>query len=289
MKERLRPAEEGFYELTGAGLRAVERRDFKGARGLFVQALNKARSVDDRRGELLSLINLARVSVALGDYKGARAYLNEAAPLAEHIKDPENLSEVYATLSKVEYYDGTVEEALVYIDKAIELDKGIRSKTLGAKLNMRGFLYMRSGRTGEAERVFAEAVEVNRREGADLELANSYRALASLREDADPEGALELYKKAHAIDSTLGDPEKIAMDLILMAEADTKLGRTEEAAFLFERAYRVSSSASLEERALYAADRLIPLLKELGRTDEAAVYEEMKKRFSDYQNPSEYR
>ncbi len=267
-------------DFAGAGFRAAEAGDYEGARGLFSRAVDEARRVDDRRGELLSLINLARVSLVLGDYKGARSYLSDAISLAVHTGDSKNLSESYATLSKVSYYDGTVEEALDYIERAIELDRKNGSVDTGAKLNMKGLLYMRSGREAEALTVLNEAVEANRKAGADLELANSYRALAALRAPLDAEAALELYTKAHAMDSALGDPRKIAVDLRGMADANLLLGRLEEAAFLFERACMVSINASLYEDALENIEKLISVLTDMGRLEEAGRYREIREKIT---------
>ncbi|MBI5345194.1 MAG: tetratricopeptide repeat protein [Deltaproteobacteria bacterium] len=178
------------------GIKAFAKGDYGRALDRFKEALRIERAIDDRPGEVRALINLGRVFTALGHLESAELYLNDGVTLAGTLKGEERLSaEALSTLAKVEYLRGRQQASLDDIEKALSLDSrlGIAS---GERLNLKGVIYARAGRLGEAKEALNSALLLNIREKDAVEAANSYRTMAEIKEaEADLPGAMSLEKQ----------------------------------------------------------------------------------------------
>ncbi|MBI5562616.1 MAG: hypothetical protein HY894_07190 [Deltaproteobacteria bacterium] len=248
--------------LRAEGVEAAVAGDAARSRAAFASALKSDRAIDNRGGEVVDLINLGRVSLALGDVEGAKGYSGEAVSLASALGDVKDLSEAYATLAKAEYASGGIDgagSAIRHIDMALSLDKRDRAGD-GAKMNVKGGALIAAGRAVEAEAVLNEALKSNL-EGRDaMETGNSYRALAGTRVLGGRDGdALADYRKAYEYDRAIGAGAKIAADLRAIAALQMKAGQTAEAGFSLKRLYAVADAGNLTDEALFALDNLIKL------------------------------
>lgn len=259
-------AEVEAARITHAGVEAASSGDYLWAAEKFRQAVKIHRSVDNRRGEIENSVNLARVLIKLKALGEAEAVLVSAINLATETQETDLLPEVLATLAKLKYLSNDAPGALKLVEKAIVMDTGRARATLGGRLNLKGVILIGQGRRDEAFEVLTEALALNSRYNMKVELANSYRALAELTD------SLEYFEKALDLDRTSGDTAKIALDLRAMGEAYVKLGRTGEAPFYLDRAYRVYLDAGMHDGALESLALLIHAHRELGEDDKARYY-----------------
>lgn len=277
-KEKKPSAWEKAVDASMRGSEAFANRDYAVALVRFETSLELDRSVDNRQGELVDLINIARVYIALADYKNAGDRIEKAITLARSLNDNRKLAEAYATYSKARWMAGDSQAALTEINKAILLHAkdGINS---GGLLNLKAELLIDpnggvdSGNVEKAEELLFTALSLNKREDNAAETANSYRALARIGEIRKTwNDALAFYSRAYDIDKPAGDPVKITIDLMGMAVCNLALKRPDEAVFLFERAYIVSANAGLTARTIESLDKLIVTYKEMGNAEKAGFY-----------------
>lgn len=263
-------------EANTAANEAYAGRDFKRALDKFNESLRINRSIDNRAGELLDLINIGRTNIAIGDHEGASTSLEDAVRLALSARDEKNLSEAYATLAKADYMAGNTGAALDHLEEALAIDSRSGFKS-GARLNQKGFIYARLGRYEEAASIIKAALEVNNQEGNGMEAANSHRGLAGLyaRQGRD-DLAMEHFARSYEIDKAHGDSKKIAHDLSGMAGLHLKAGRPEEAVFLFERSYVVNLSAGLERDAVSDLDKVVEIYKAMGNGEKTELFTKVR-------------
>ena len=275
-KEKKPSAWEKAVDASMRGSEAFANSDYAAALVRFEISLELDRSVDNRQGELVDLINIARVYIALADYQNAGDRIEKAITLARSLNDNRKLAQAYATYSKVRWMAGDSHAALTEINKAISIHAkdGINS---GGLLNLKAELLIDSGMAEKAEELLFTALSLNKREDSAAETANSYRALARVGEFKKTwNDALAFYSKAYDIDKPAGDPVKITIDLMGMAGCNLALKRPDEAVFLFGRAYIVSANAGLTARTVESLDKLIITYKEMGNAEKADFYSRIR-------------
>lgn len=263
-------------EANRTGADAYARGEYSRALDKFLESLRINRSIDNRAGEVLDLINIGRVYTSLGHYKDAVNFLNDSVRLGVSLKDDKMLSEAYATLAKADYLGGDSVAALDHIAESIQLDEklGIRS---GAKLNLKAVIFIETERRSEAAEALKSALALNKSSKDELEIANSCRAIAEIhRFEGRHDDAFEYFKMAYDIDKNTGDSKKIALDLERMAELHLKAGRNNDAIFLFERSYIVNLNSGYIGRAVQTLDLLIDACRISGNDDKAVRYSKMR-------------
>jgi len=275
-KKKASPIQIKSSEMKAAGVDAYGLGDYAGARSAFAEALRLDRSVDNREGELLDLINLARVAVVTGVYDDARAWLADAVALAQFLKDDKNLSEAYATLAKAGYLTGNHDAAWTHIEAAIAIDRraGVKS---GARLNLKAAILTASGKPAEAKSILNDALKLNAGGGDVVETANSYRALAEadIREGSDAT-ALDYYQRAYETSREAGDNSRLAADLVSISSLQMKTGRAADALFSLSRLYAVASASGMAREAAWALDGLISINEAAGSMDKGAFYRKLR-------------
>ncbi|MBE9527902.1 MAG: tetratricopeptide repeat protein [Proteobacteria bacterium] len=274
--------EEGSYlhvraeEARAVGVEAYTKGNYSSALQSFDSALKIDRAVDDRAKEVVDLINIARVSIAIGDMEAAEAYLDDAVNVSLEANLIESLGSAYATLAKVEYLTGRHDSALAHIEESIEADRGHGIQS-GAALNLMGAILAEGGRFTEAKSVLARALKLNKVNKDGLELANSYRSLGLLHNlMKSHDKAIEQYRHAYDLDTRAGNSAKIAVDLSSMAALHHKLGRLNKAAYLLERSYIVNLNGGRTIDALGNLTFLIETYSKLGKTDKVHYFARIK-------------
>ncbi len=263
-------------EMNISGIEATKRGDYATAKRAFTSALELNRSVDNRDGELTNLINLSRVHISLGEYDMAEDYLNQASRLAVRVKDVEKESEIYLTLAKLYYLTDRTDDALELVERAIRIDRIHGHRSIGVGLNIKASIHIKNGKIDEAMETLKEAMRFNRKYGLEMELANSYRALAEIKASVDTKKAMDLYRNAYRIDRLLGDPIKISKDLEGMAWIYFREGYLDDAVFLMERVYMVNLYGGRKKRVVSSLDDIISIYEEMGDEEKVLFYRRIK-------------
>ncbi len=242
-----RPSEtqEAALAWNERGRAAYARGDYTQALANYKEALAINRSVEDVEGIARELVNLATVHRRLGERDKANAALDEIlAPGGIPFTGAQRAESTYQ-LALYAAEDGDGARARTLGEQAAALCAGCAAE--GAIRNFLAGLRLDAGDASGAREHARRALDLNRRLSDKTEEANSQRLLAdtALRLK-DFAAAATGYQEALALDKVLGQPHKIAADLLGLGEAALAQGRQREAADYFQRARAVAEVAGLE-------------------------------------------
>ncbi len=251
-----RPSEtqEAALAWNQRGQAAFMRGDYAQALTNYKEALALNRSVEDVEGIARELVNLATVHRRLGERDKANAALDEIlAPGGIPFTAAQRAEATYQ-LALYAVEDGDAARARTLGEQAAVLCTGC--VTEGAIGNFLAGLKLVAGDVAGAREQARRALEHNRRLGDKAEEANSQRlqADAALRLK-DFAVATAGYREALTLDKALGQPHKIAADLLGLGEAALAQGRNREAADYFQRARAVAEVADLDALRRQAEER----------------------------------
>lgn len=259
-------------EASASGTAAYANGDFAKAAVRFGESLRINRSVDNRAGELVDLINIGRAKVELGDTRAAVAMLEDALRLAASLSDEAALSEGHATIAKAYQLAGDSPSALDHIEQSILIDARLGRRS-GVALNLKGLIYLSAGRRQEAGPILVEALKLNTDADDSVQAANSMRALAGFeRESGDLKAAYAYLERAYKADKSTASSGRIALDLEMMADIRVIEGRYSDGAFLYERSYLVSLSNGQTSKAISNIEKLIKTYTDIGDVEKARFY-----------------
>lgn len=227
------------------GRAAYARGDYAQALAHYREALALNRSVEDVDGIARELVNLATVHRRLGERAKADAALDEIlAPGGIPFTSAQRAEATYQlALHAAEDGDGARARSLG--EQAAGLCSGCAAG--GAIGNFLAGLKLGAGDAVGAREQARRALDINRRLGDKSEEANSQRLLADAALHLkDLAAAAAGYQEALMLDKALGQPHKIAADLLGLGEATLAQGRGREAADYFQRARAVAEVAGLE-------------------------------------------
>lgn len=278
-KAILPPAQEEAANLNQRGIELVEKGDISRALAEFQGALKLNRTIDNRKGVAIALLNIGRVYLESERYADARGVLEEAVSVPESIGDKQLMAEGYATTGKYHYATGNDLKAVEFLERAIELDRKEDHKTIGGRLNVLGLVYLRNGKVKEAEGIFKEALLNNMDSGNRIEIANSYRGMGdTLEAKGLLKEAEDQFQKALSSDKLTRNSRKIAIDLARLGNFSLKGKYHKEALDYFMRAYDVNLNSDHRAAAARDIDNIIKVYKETGEIDKARFYEGEKER-----------
>lgn len=286
------PVEKPYYvseihDLISRAEKAYERRDFERSISLYKEALQKSRLIQDDRTSGIILINLSRILSSQNRVEEAKRSIETARELLKRNREIKifwgDIREAGVDGITLEglFEELDFEEARVKFIGNEELEgianslrHLIDSKNNSIKirsLNLLARVYLRQGKLEEAEPLILESLKLNSGFSR-TEEANSYRILGEIYLNKisgvagenecsplcrDQTGSAESYLlRALSIDRELGLPEKIGLDMELLARLYKKTGQVERAKDYFIRSLEIW-------RGLGDDERIKELLKEL--------------------------
>lgn len=257
---------------------AMNKGRYQVALKIMEDALILHRSIDDRTGEAIDLINIGRIFLGIGQYGEAEDRFNRALEIAISDKSDIMLSETYASIGKLHNLRGNNKQAIEVLEMAIGIDRKMGHNMLGSRLNLIGIAFGKEGRYDEARVALKEALKINQGNGLEMEVANSYRNFGDLSfEEKRHQEAKGYFIKALEIDKRRGYSAKIGADLKALAEIEIIKSNFIDAIPLFERAYKVHLNAGMSELAIENLDRLIATYRDLGDEGMVDIYQREKK------------
>lgn len=234
--------QEQAIEFNRHAQHAFLRGEYQVAAGLYESALQLDSAIENVDGIAVNLLNLAKVNLALGKPESARQYLDSLLQDKALQYPPKHLAAAAAQYGILSLQAGDVVAAKTWTDKASTYCAS-DCKLSGVIANLRANIAIRLSDAEQAVYWGERAVAANKDESR-IEYANALRLLAQARLlKQEFSAALPLLDEALVIDKTLGLPEKIQLDLSLLAQAQDKLGRMEAATLYRERAARIAPTA----------------------------------------------
>lgn len=234
--------QEQAIDLNQKAERAYLRGEYSAASDLYVKALQLDVAIENVGGISANLLNLAKVSAVMGKMDMAQRYLDrllQDAALQYPVSHKASAALQYGSL-RLRSGDGA--GAAAWADKAAEYCVS-DCALAGSIANLKANIAIHANDVEHAK-YWGERAVASNKAGAQVEYANALRLFAHaklLGQEAG--GALPILEEALAIDKRLGIPEKIRLDLELLAEAHDKLGKAELAAQYRERSARVAAAS----------------------------------------------
>lgn len=233
--------QEQAIELNQRAQRAFMRGEYQTADGLYGDALKFDIAIENADGIAINLLNLARVNLVLERPKIAQMYLDRILKDKALQYSAAHLAAASVQYSLLRLWAGDVTSAMSWADKASEYCVS-DCKLSGVIANLRANIAIQSNDAEQALYWSGHAVSSNKN-GSKIEYANALRLHGQAKMmKQEFEASLSILDEALSIDKALGLPEKIRQDLILLAQANDKLGRHESAAQYRERAARVAAT-----------------------------------------------
>jgi tetratricopeptide (TPR) repeat protein len=231
----------------------------------FREALRLSASIDNRDDMALGLLNMARLERRSGSAGAARTDIDRAMDLAPPASP--FYGELAFEKARILQTSGSLAEATEWARKALGL---AGQEERAGRQNLLARLLLQLGDRKEAESLAREALETSRAEGSRVEEANAHRLLGDILAAAGTDAAaMESYEKALAIDRELGVGEKVARDLLLVAERAEAATFTDRALDYYRRSAGASRAGGDRAAAAEALRRAGRMLERTGKKDEA--------------------
>ena len=261
------------------GVLAVEAQKYDKALVEFQTALKLNTSVDNQKGIAINLLNLGRLYLLMERFDDAKTTFDKVVNIGIGLNNQFILSEGYASLGRYYYMTGNNKDAIDNMEKAAAIDRKQSYHTLGNRLNIMGMAYKADNKPEEAEKVFNDALKLNKGYDMEADIADSLRGLGDIWvEKGDYKKAGELYENALAIDKKLGLSAKISIDLSNLGILSLRENNTKKALDFFLRAYAVDSSRGNDKRTLKLLDKIMDIYTALGDKNSAEAYSLEKER-----------
>jgi tetratricopeptide (TPR) repeat protein len=241
--EEIRSArQEQATEFNQRAQRAFQRGEYQAAADLYGRALQLDVAIENVNGIAINMLNLARINHVLGKDELAERYLNSLLEdKALHYAQAQ-LAAAAVQKSLLRLQQNDVAGATTWADKSAEYCVADCALS-GVIDNARASIALRGDDADKALH-WSERASSENKNASPLEYANSLRLTASARlMKNEHEVAMRLLEEALTIDKSLGLPEKIRQDLLLMAQAQEKLGHADQAAQYRDRAARIAMAA----------------------------------------------
>lgn len=183
------------------------------AQKLLQEALRLASSLDDLNGQIMTLLNQARLARHNKSPQAAAQYVDQALRLAAGTA---GYADAAQEKSLQELGAGRFELATRWADTALISEQGNLS---GRRYNLLARIALLKGDTSGAAHQAELALSHNRGDGQELERANSLRILGKIKAQAGQfEKAEEMLQEALMLDKQQAVPSRIAADLDALAE-----------------------------------------------------------------------
>jgi CHAT domain-containing protein/tetratricopeptide (TPR) repeat protein len=155
--------------LENLGATHLLRGDAEVALGIFAQALDLSRSLDDEHGESRALRRIGEAYFTLGELDLAEQYLQQALPLAERTNEARTREAVLRNLGNVAYSRRDYEAALGFHRRALEASVSVSDRAYLQVLVTKDLIAL--GRPAEARAAAAEGHSVAASSGSERLLA----------------------------------------------------------------------------------------------------------------------
>jgi len=179
------------------------------------QALELARRIDDREGEVVSLNNIGIGYYLFADYDLALERYTASLELAEEIGYEEGIASALNNIGILHYVWGDYDRSLEHYSRVLEIRKSIGGRMEIAKgYNNLGTVYFATGRYEEALRYFTESLAMYEELGDEKLVASSLSNIGELYFKWERfDEALEALERAMAIEERIDDKSGLALCL----------------------------------------------------------------------------
>jgi tetratricopeptide (TPR) repeat protein len=215
--------------LNDLGNMALQRLQLDEARSYLEESLTLRTETGNRLREGATLSNLGGLAMLGGQLEEAEAYFEESLAIARETGDRDGEGITMNDLGDVALSRGRLEEAQRHYESALTILPEVGHRRVeGITLSNLGQLAQDRGSPDEAQAYYEQALAIAREVQDLLGESNRLTALGNLAQDQEHWEDAEHYFRA-ALDRDLGNPRKVAVDLIDLADVLEAQGHRSEA------------------------------------------------------------
>jgi len=230
-------------DMNERALASAEKGYTADAQKLLQDALKLASALDNRDGQILTLLNQSRLARHSGEAHQAALTLEQA--MAQSVG-----TFYYADVAQEKSLQELAVDHLDEAERWAEIARGAEQKNLvGRRLNLLARILLKKNNLREADRFAEQALSATSDVGLELEHANSLRILGIIQSRMGQwDKAEKLLQKALVLDRQEAAPAKIASDLEALAELAALKKETDRQQEYLQRAKRVRESSQLRKK-----------------------------------------
>ncbi|WP_148256644.1 AfsR/SARP family transcriptional regulator [Kribbella flavida] len=237
----------------------------------YAEALQLADAAGHRHGKMAALHGRGLVHGILDRNDEGLRDLMKALDLADELGNPAGMLDALNGLSWIHGKRGEVAQAMVYNERALEIARSVRHRSLGKLLSAAGHHHLRQGDPARAMGMFEQALQEARTNG---NRHNELRCLDGLAEShrllGDLSAAADCYHNALQLARELGSPNWELEAHQGIGRLELALGHAEEALVRHQQALDVASALCQPVDQARAHDGLAHALEKLGDVEGAA-------------------
>lgn len=212
----------------------------------YREALRLFRAVDDRRGEITTLVTIGSVAAALGEQQNALANFNEALPLLRAVNDRAGEAAAFSSIAQIYFALGNKERALENFGSALRLFNAVEDKRTAAyTLANIGLTHVAMTERRKGLDAFQEALALLRavedRRGQAFALNHIALIHSSLGDDAE---ARRYHKEVLVLVQQINDCAEIAPALSNLAWDSLETGDKQKAIDYLNQALALQKTCS---------------------------------------------
>jgi CHAT domain-containing protein/predicted negative regulator of RcsB-dependent stress response len=188
---------------------------FAKARAVYGEALSVFREVGDKRGALLTLVDMGSVETDVGDLAVAEEIFRSAMAEAETLKDENALALVEFHIANLHWFRGEYEPAIAHARKALKTAESLKDDGQSAIiLNTIGLIYWTLNDHQKATDSLGKSLALAKKAGLRLDEASANNNIGLVARSAGRvDESIERFKTALAIDKELKSDWARAYDL----------------------------------------------------------------------------
>ena len=210
---------------------------YRKASVFFEKALASHSSVDDGGGVAESYIGLGRSQIAMGELDTAEGSFLQALQSVEELDLIELKAQALGGLGSVELHRHQPDEAIAWLNKALDLPLAEQSATQATLLHDLGAAHQKRGDSPKAEAWFESALSIHQTLRDLTGIATDCYSLALLHASENNNVlAFENARRALSHDKRAENPLGVAQDLTLLGALSLANGQDDQALNFYRRA-----------------------------------------------------
>jgi len=251
----------------------------------YEEALQLARTANDKRLMGKSNVALGHLMLLRGDYEEARLHLEIGATFFQFLQDTSGLAQAYGSLGNLYFRQGQYTEAQSYFIRSIEMLQSVDKIADPQIVANLGLTYMNIGEYDEGIRWQKSELELHKKNNNKKGMASLYTNMGIVYfEKGAYENAMDCYNKGLALSEELGDKQLTSIAIGCIGSVYERQGQYEKAMENFVRDLQICEELGDKQGTAIAAGLIGDLLSVKGDFDEAITYLERELELSEALN-----
>ncbi|MCL2791987.1 MAG: tetratricopeptide repeat protein [Spirochaetaceae bacterium] len=244
---------------------------FNQALVFYYMALDENIAADFEPGKSIVKNSIGRTHLLMGNLDSAEIYIQQSYNLAKKLGNRDLIASAANVFAELRIFQNLIPEAEKFISEAIE-NTGRNTPVLAEIFHNLAIIEHRKGNSAQALATINNAITINRRNKAHLNLAANYYFAASVYSQQNNfDKAIEMLKNALIEDRRVENSYGIAKDYRALGIVSLRNNRKEDAYYFFVKSLNIFRVIRNTEEEKSVLEFLIQLSEDLGKTADVEI------------------